>query len=37
MLMPVDESGRFFPAYGWLTGRAAHEAADDIIADLRDP
>ena len=34
VLMPVDESGRFFPAYGWLTGRAAHEAADDIIADL---
>ena len=34
MLMPVDESGRFFAAYGWLAGRGAHESADDIIADL---
>src|SRR5690606_29068431 len=36
VLMPVDESGRFHPAYGWLAGRGAHEAADDIIAALRE-
>ena len=36
MLTPVDESGRFYPEYGWLAGRSAHDAADDIIADLRD-
>ncbi|MBW3536379.1 MAG: class I tRNA ligase family protein, partial [Actinobacteria bacterium] len=35
VLMPVDESGKFFPDYGWLAGRAAHDAADDIIGDLR--
>jgi isoleucyl-tRNA synthetase len=35
VLAPVDESGRFLPAYGWLAGRGAHEAADDLIADLR--
>ncbi len=35
VLTPVDESGRFHPDYGWLAGRGAHEAADDIIADLR--
>ena len=35
VLMPVDESGRFFPAYGWLTGRAAHDVAGEVIADLR--
>ncbi len=35
VLMPVDEAGRFVPEYGWLAGRGAHDAADDIIADLR--
>jgi isoleucyl-tRNA synthetase len=35
VLQPVDESGRFQPAYGWLAGRGAHEAAEDIIEDLR--
>ena len=35
VLTPVDEAGRFFEAYGWLDGRVAHEAADDIINDLR--
>ncbi len=34
VIMPVDESGRFFPTFGWLAGRGAHEAADDIIGDL---
>ena len=36
VLTPVDESGRFYPEYGWLAGRGAHEAAGDIIDDLRD-
>jgi isoleucyl-tRNA synthetase len=35
VLTPVDESGRFYPDYGWLAGRGAHDAADDIISDLR--
>lgn len=35
VLMPVDESGRFFETYGWLAGKQAHEAAEEIIADLR--
>ena len=35
VLMPVDESGRFLPEYGWLTGRGAHEVAVDLTADLR--
>lgn len=35
VLTPVDESGRFYPQYGWLAGRFAHDAAEDIIEDLR--
>ena len=35
VLTPVDESGRFYPEYGWLAGRGAHESAGEIIADLR--
>ncbi len=35
VLTPVDEAGRFVPEYGWLAGRGAHEAGEDIIADLR--
>ncbi|MFL6204657.1 MAG: isoleucine--tRNA ligase [Acidimicrobiales bacterium] len=35
VLTPVDESGRFYPEYGWLAGRGAHDAAGEIIADLR--
>ncbi len=35
VVMPVDESGRFYPDFGWLAGRGAHEAADDIIDNLR--
>jgi isoleucyl-tRNA synthetase len=36
VLTPVDEAGRFFPEYGWLAGRGAQEAADDIIRDLTE-
>ncbi|MBA3655033.1 MAG: isoleucine--tRNA ligase [Actinobacteria bacterium] len=35
VLMPVDEAGNFFDSYGWLARRGAHEAAADIIDDLR--
>ena len=35
VLTPVDESGRFYADYGWLAGAGRHDAADDIIADLR--
>ena len=34
VLAPVDEAGRFEPAYGWLAGRSAHEVADSVVADL---
>ena len=35
VLTPVDESGKFFADYGWLAGRSAHDASDDITEDLR--
>jgi isoleucyl-tRNA synthetase len=36
VLVPVDESGRFFPEYGWLHGLSTVEAADQIVGDLRE-
>ena len=36
VLAPVDESGRFFPDYGWLHGVTTVEAADQIVGDLRE-
>src|SRR5436190_2325862 len=36
VLQPVDESGRFYPEYGWLHGLSTVEAADQIVGDLRD-
>jgi len=36
VLVPVDESGQFYPEYGWLAGRGAAEARDDIISALSD-
>jgi isoleucyl-tRNA synthetase len=36
VLAPIDEDGRFLPAYGWLRGRGAHDAADEIIAELAE-
>jgi isoleucyl-tRNA synthetase len=36
VLVPVDESGRFFPDYGWLHGTSTVEAADQIVGDLRE-
>ncbi len=35
-LTPVDESGRFYPEYGWLHGISTTEAADQIIGDLEE-
>ena len=36
VLTPVDESGRFYPEYGWLHGVSTVEAADQIIGDLEE-
>ena len=36
VLTPVDESGRFYPEYGWLAGMTTAEAADPIVAALRE-
>jgi len=33
---PVDESGRFYDAYGWLAGAQAHEVQQQIIDHLDD-
>jgi isoleucyl-tRNA synthetase len=34
VLMPVDESGRFYDDYGWLHGQSTVEVTDQITADL---
>ena len=34
VLMPVDEAGRFYDAYGWLHGTSTAEAKEQIIGDL---
>ena len=36
VLMPVDESGRFYDDYGWLHGLGTAEAADQIVGDLKE-
>ena len=36
VLAPVDESGRFYPKYGWLAGMTTAEAAEPIIEALRE-
>jgi isoleucyl-tRNA synthetase len=35
VLTPVDESGRFYPEYGWLAGVSTADAADQVINDLK--
>jgi isoleucyl-tRNA synthetase len=35
VLTPVDESGRFYPEYGWLAGLSTSEVAEQIVNDLR--
>jgi len=34
VLAPLDESGRFYPEYGWLHGRSTDETVGQIIGDL---
>jgi isoleucyl-tRNA synthetase len=36
VLTPVDESGRFYPEYGWLAGQSAAAAGNQIIERLRE-
>ncbi len=36
VLMPVDESGRFYDSYGWLHGLSTTEAADQIVGWLAE-
>jgi isoleucyl-tRNA synthetase len=36
VLMPVDESGRFYDDYGWLHGSSTAEAAEQIIGNLEE-
>src|SRR5215210_1883344 len=36
VLAPVNEAGRFYPAYGWLEGQSTTEAADQIAGDLSE-
>ncbi len=31
---PIDEDGRYYEGFGWLTGREAPDAAEAIISDL---
>jgi len=35
VLTPVDESGRFYPEYGWLGGLATSEVAEKVVDHLR--
>ena len=36
VLVPVDESGRFYDSYGWLHGLSTTEAADQIVGRLAE-
>ena len=36
VLAPIDESGRFYPEYGWLAGKSTDEVADPIVRDLEE-
>jgi isoleucyl-tRNA synthetase len=36
VLAPIDESGRFYPGYGWLEGVSTDEAEKPIIGRLRE-
>ena len=36
VLMPVDESGRFYDEYGWLHGLSTVESAEQIIGHLEE-
>src|SRR5678815_5241635 len=32
---PIDEDGRYYDGFGWLSRREAPAVADDIVADLK--
>ena len=34
VLAPIDESGRFYPEYGWLAGKSTDDVAEPIARDL---
>ena len=36
LLAPVDESGRYYPEYGWLAGLSSGEATELIVQRLRE-
>jgi len=36
VLMPIDESGKYFSGYGFLTGQNAGEVAEQILQNLRE-
>ena len=36
VVMPVDEAGRFYDAFGWLHGLSTAESAEQIAADLAE-
>ncbi|HVM16461.1 MAG TPA: isoleucine--tRNA ligase [Gaiellaceae bacterium] len=36
VLMPVDEAGRFYEAYGWLHGVSTGDAAEQIVGFLEE-
>jgi isoleucyl-tRNA synthetase len=36
VLTPIDEAGRFYPAYGWLHGLGTADSADQIVANLSE-
>jgi isoleucyl-tRNA synthetase len=36
VLAPLDDAGIYLAGFDWLTGRSAHDVAQDIFADLRN-
>jgi isoleucyl-tRNA synthetase len=36
VIVPVDESGRFYDSFGWLHGASTVEAADQIVQNLAE-
>jgi isoleucyl-tRNA synthetase len=36
VVQPVDESGRFYPEFGWLHGLSTGDSAEQIAADLAE-
>jgi isoleucyl-tRNA synthetase len=36
VIVPVDESGRFYESFGWLHGLSTVESADQIVQDLAE-